>query len=330
MAKFSESVVRILPAEEIIARGAAEPEPFIWPQRNSWFVERSMRFKQLARQSESMSGYLELMAELAAAQHHVLQEGPTLLLPSSAALEQAAQRGLPPLAALDWQRDPQWHILLHQLVDCLLAVQMKGTAADSIYQVLQQVKTLSHEAIETQAEQLLAGSMSGVEVAVAPFIGAALQVYWVHLVCALPIVRTAELYQQVDVGAHTTCPCCGSLPTSSMVHSFGGMAGQRYVVCSLCGVQWHMPRIRCTRCLAEEGVDYVSLAPTHMTPEDYHIPAVFAERCAGCHTYLKIIHTEREPFADPLADELASIQLDILLGEQNYYKHGLNFLLLFS
>src|SRR5690625_6582093 len=51
VAKSSESLVRILPAEEIISRGSGEPEPFIWPNRASWFAERSMRLKQLARQS---------------------------------------------------------------------------------------------------------------------------------------------------------------------------------------------------------------------------------------------------------------------------------------
>src|SRR5690625_2991823 len=72
------------------------------------------------------------------------------------------------------------------------------------------------------------------------------------MLCSSPAIRADEQYQKVKLSEQTTCPCCGSLPTTSMVHSFGGMAGQRYVACSLCGVQWHMPRIRCTRCLHED------------------------------------------------------------------------------
>lgn len=330
MAKSSESVVRILPAEEIIARGSGEPEPFIWPNRASWFAERSMRLKQLARQPGSISAYLGLMAELVQAQHLALADLPEVPLPDDNALAQASQHGLPPLAALDWQRDPLWQKILHQLVDYLLAAEMRGEQAENIRQLLQRIKEMPSVELEVQADQLLAGSVSGVDLAAAPFIGAALQVYWVHMLCLSPALRAQEQYQNMNLSEQITCPCCGSLPTTSMVHSFGGMAGQRYVACSLCGVQWHMPRIRCTRCLHEDGVEYMSLASPEVSEEDYQTPAVLAETCPECKTYLKIIHTEREPFADPLADELANIQLDVLMAEEQYYKHGINLLLLFA
>jgi len=330
VAKSTESVVRILPAEEIIARGSGEPDPFIWPNSKSWFAERSMRLKQLARQPTSISAYLGLMAELVQAQHLALADLPEVAGPTAEALKQAAEHGLPPLAALDWQRDPLWQTILHELLDYLLAAEMRGEQADNIRQLLQRIKDMPAIELEVQADQLLAGSVSGVDLAAAPFIGAALQVYWVHMVCSHPELRADAQYQQVDVSQQTTCPCCGSLPTVSIVRSFGGMAGQRYVVCSLCGLHWHMPRIRCTRCLHEEGVEYMSLSEPDVSDEDFVAPAVMAETCPECNTYLKIIHTEREPFADPIADELAAIQLDVLMGEGEYYKHGLNMLLLFA
>src|SRR5690625_7988333 len=92
-----------------------------------------------------------------------------------------------------------------------------------------------------------------------------------------------------------------------------------------------MSRISCARCLSHE-VEYMSLTlpDEDVEDENFQAPAIMAESCASCQTYLKIIHTEREPFADPLADELASIQLDILMGEQQFFKHGLNMLLLLS
>lgn len=330
MAKSSESVVRIMPAEEIIARGSGEPDLFIWPNRASLFAERSMRLKQLARQPGAISAYLGLMAELAQAQHLALADLPEVPMPDEAALTQSAEHGLPPLAALDWPRDPIWQKILHQLLDYLLAAKMRGEQAENIRQLLQRIKEMPSVELEVQADQLLAGSVSGVDLAAAPFIGAALQVYWAHMLCSSPAIRADEQYQKVKLSEQTTCPCCGSLPTTSMVHSFGGMAGQRYVACSLCGVQWHMPRIRCTRCLHEDGVEYMSLASPDVADEDYQTPAVLAETCPECKTYLKIIHTEREPFAEPIADELANIQLDVLMGEGEYYKHGINLLLLFA
>lgn len=331
MAKSTESLVRVLPAEEIISRGSGEPEPFIWPNRASWFAERSMRLKQLARQSGSIGAYLGLMAELVQAQHDCLNDLPEVPLPDAEALARAAEHGLPPLAVLDWKRDPIWHQILHRLLDHLLAAEMRGEQAETIKELLLRIKKLDPVELEVQADQLLAGSLSGVDVAAAPFIGAALQVYWVHMVCSDPALRDPALYQNISTSEQTLCPCCSSVPTTSMVHSFGGMAGQRYVACSLCGLQWYMTRIRCTRCLSDE-VEYMSmtLPDEDVEDENFQTPAIMAETCSSCKTYLKIIHTEREPFADPLADELASIQLDILMGEQQLFKHGLNLLLLFA
>src|SRR5690625_3347367 len=101
VAKSSESLVRILPAEEIISRGSGEPEPFIWPNRASWFAERSMRLKQLARQSGSIGAYIGLIAELVQAQHNCLNDLPEVTVPSAEQIAQAAEHGLPPLSALD-------------------------------------------------------------------------------------------------------------------------------------------------------------------------------------------------------------------------------------
>lgn len=331
MAKSSESLVRVLPAEEIISRGSGEPEPFIWPNRASWFAERSMRLKQLASQSGSIGAYIGLIAELVQAQHQCLNDLPEVPLPSADDLAQATEHGLPPLAALDWKRDPIWHDILHRLLDYLLAAEMRGEQAKNIKELLLRIKKLPAVELEVQADQILAGSISGVDVAAAPFIGAALQVYWVHMVCSDKALREESVYQKVSTSEQTLCPCCASVPTTSIVHSFGGMAGQRYVVCSLCGLQWYMTRIRCTRCLSDE-VEYMSLTlpDEDVEEENFQTPAIMAETCTSCNTYMKIIHTEREPFADPLADELASIQLDILMGEQQLFKHGLNMLLLLS
>lgn len=331
MAKSSESLVRILPAEEIISRGSGEPEPFIWPNRASWFAERSMRLKQLARQSGSIGAYIGLIAELVQAQHNCLNDLPEVTVPSAEQIAQAAEHGLPPLSALDWQREPIWHEILHRLLDHLLDADMRGAQADNIRELLLRIKGLPPVELEVQADQILAGSLSGVDVAAAPFIGAALQVYWVHMVCSDKALREDSVYLKVSTSEQTLCPCCASVPTTSIVRSFGGMAGQRYVVCSLCGLQWYMTRIRCTRCLSDE-VEYMSLTlpDEDVEDENFQAPAIMAESCASCQTYLKIIHTEREPFADPLADELASIQLDILMGEQQFFKHGLNMLLLLS
>src|SRR5690625_376750 len=159
-----------MPAEEIIARGSGEPDLFIWPNRASLFAERSMRLKQLARQLGAISAYLGLMAELAQAQHLALADLPEVPMPDEAALAQSAEHGLPPLAALDWPRDPIWQKILHQLLDYLLAAKMRGEQAENIRQLLQRIKEMPSCELEGPAGALLAGSVSGVDLAAAPFI----------------------------------------------------------------------------------------------------------------------------------------------------------------
>ncbi|MFO1287879.1 MAG: formate dehydrogenase accessory protein FdhE [Rubrivivax sp.] len=55
-----------------------------------------------------------------------------------------------------------------------------------------------------------------------------------------------------------------------------------------------------------------------------------AETCDTCGHYLKIIHGDREPFAEPVADDLASITLDLLVAETGKLRHGVNLMLLFG
>ena len=52
-----------------------------------------------------------------------------------------------------------------------------------------------------------------------------------------------------------------------------------------------------------------------------------AETCDDCGHYLKIMHSDRDPFVDPVADDLATLALDILVDEAGYSRSGPNLLL---
>jgi FdhE protein len=56
-------------------------------------------------------------------------------------------------------------------------------------------------------------------------------------------------------------------------------------------------------------------------------PAVQAEACAGCQSYLKILHVERDPALEPTADDLATVGLDLQMAEAGYTRFGANPLL---
>ncbi|OYW96042.1 MAG: formate dehydrogenase accessory protein FdhE, partial [Pseudomonadales bacterium 32-61-5] len=47
---------------------------------------------------------------------------------------------------------------------------------------------------------------------------------------------------------------------------------------------------------------------------------VQAEACGECHSYLKVAQRELHGRADPVADDLASLALDLLLAEKGEYE----------
>lgn len=135
------------------------------------------------------------------------------------------------------------------------------------------------------------------------------------LAAALQVVWTAAA-QHLDVPAANlplaegACPCCGSAPHGGIVLAGEGRAGLRYLECSLCGTRWNAVRARCTLCDDVGVVAYLGLAEAH--------PAVQAEVCDGCHGYVKTFFQDKDPRVEPLADDLATLALDVLVGEQGY------------
>jgi FdhE protein len=53
-----------------------------------------------------------------------------------------------------------------------------------------------------------------------------------------------------------------------------------------------------------------------------------AESCENCNSYLKIIYQGKNAHIDPVADDLASIALDMLVDEAGFERAGPNLLLI--
>ncbi len=95
----------------------------------------------------------------------------------------------------------------------------------------------------------------------------------------------------------------------------------RYLSCSLCNAEWHVVRIKCAFCDTTKGISYYAIEGGPGT--------VKAEHCAACKSYLKILYVEKDPDADVVADDIASLGLDILMAESGLgHRGGLNFFLL--
>jgi FdhE protein len=54
--------------------------------------------------------------------------------------------------------------------------------------------------------------------------------------------------------------------------------------------------------------------------------AMRAETCDECKSYLKILYQEQAPDGDPVADDLATLALDMLVDEAGYSRAGPNLL----
>lgn len=63
--------------------------------------------------------------------------------------------------------------------------------------------------------------------------------------------------------------------------------------------------------------------------EDRKDPAQ-AEACPECRSYLKLCRMDRDPEVEPLADDLASLALDLLMSEEGFGRSRVNYLMLQS
>ncbi|MFT3816738.1 MAG: formate dehydrogenase accessory protein FdhE [Rubrivivax sp.] len=327
------ATVRVMSVEEIVSSAGGETPYLHWPERKTLFAERQMRLRQLAAGGHAMADFLRFMADLAQAQQTALQRMGPVPMPTEEALQRAARDGVPPLPAVDWPRDAAWRVELRRM-----AAELRATTPAGVRAALDAIDRAGDDELETQADCLLTGVMQGLNLATAPVIAAGLQVYWTHLVLSVqagapPNPLNPPFGRCDDV---TVCPCCGSRPTASLTRNAGGSTGQRYLHCSLCNMQWYLQRIQCPHCLHTGRIAYQSLESAQSGGGDDDASAraaqaaIQAETCDDCDHYLKIMHGDRDPFVDPVADDLATLTLDLLIAETGKQRHGVNLMLLFG
>jgi FdhE protein len=287
------------------------------PESGSLFARRAQRLRALG-QGHALQDYLLLMAAVAEGQQAALDG-----LLSSLRAEQFAQQldrqielahehRMPLLQASGWPRQRRWRDILLRLCDGVAAT---PGFPPGVRSVCDKILSSPEAWIEAQAN-LLTGNGSaggGLDASVAPFLMAALQVYWVGMAAALPIGDV----RPIDVRG--VCPLCGTLPVASIVRSDKHSPGYRYLHCGLCATEWHLVRITCSHCLANEGIQYHAI--------EGGSEAVRAESCGQCLTYRKILYQEKDPEGEPVADDLASLALDLLMTEAGFHRASGNPLL---
>jgi len=248
---------------------------------------------------------MQLMAKLARAQQQALDAHALPAAPAAEHLERCRAHGLPPLGT-DAPLDPLWRTALRDIMQSL-----RPDAPPAVQLVLADLEKADAATLDTQASRLLSLDYPALDAAVVPFIGAALQVHWVKRAVTLG----EGAFKKLDVP--NVCPVCGSPPLASVLRIDVPVPGTRYLHCVLCASDWYMTRGTCSQCEAQDKLAY------------YHFEngndAVRGEACDECKGYLKSLNHEKDPQADPVADDLATLALDILMDESGYQRASPNF-----
>jgi FdhE protein len=276
----------------------AQP-PFIrLPDPEKLFDRRAARLQALSA-GHSFADYLQFIAALIRTQADVVARLPAGILPGREQIEFFHEHKLPIVDRLTWRRDPSWQVALDGILDELASSAMPDPARSA----LGQLKRAGPEAREALADRVLDIDSSAADAAQACFVSAALQVYWARMAALLD----PETVRAVEPAG--SCPVCGSPAVASVVYAEGPLQGVRFLCCPLCASEWHSVRIKCANCQSTKGIAY------HHIPEQ---PAMKAETCDECRTYTKILYKDKDPDGEAFADDLATLGLDVLVGEAGW------------
>jgi FdhE protein len=285
----------------------AKPPFAVLPDPSTLFLNRSKRLRTLAP-GHILESYLNFAGDVTEAQHAIQATLPAAMLPPAGEIQQALDHGMPPLSRAAFDPGEAGELTLRRLLENLRQAGMPKEADAAI----ESLAAASSEKLH----QLMSGALKDAPVESAAervLILAGLQVHFSRLAAQLP----AERLQPAGDGA---CPVCGSAPMTSAVVGWPSAHNTRFCSCSLCGTMWHVVRIKCVLCGSTEGIGYRLIEGRPDT--------VKAETCDKCRRYVKILYQVKNHSLDPLSDDIASLDLDVLLAGEGWKRGGQNLFLL--
>lgn len=274
------------------------------PEPKALFVRRAERFRTLARGHE-LKSYLLFLADLCALQHGIQDGLPAAEVPAFDVLARAREYGMPPLDRNRFTADVACDATLDRLLAAAGACEMPAAAKAALHSV----RAADAATLASMVRSVLADSIPVEAIAEHVLVAAALQVHFARLAAQLDVAGLVP----VGDGA---CPACGGPPVSSMVVGWPGAHGTRFCSCSLCATMWNYVRIKCTVCGSTQGISYLEVEGA--------AGAIKAETCDSCRSYVKILHQHKDTALDPVADDVASLGLDLLVRATGLRRGGIN------
>jgi len=285
--------------------GDVAAPPFVrLPDPLALFAVRARRFRTLADGHE-LAPYLRFLAALSDCQHRLQDRLPEPDMPAADARVRAHDHGMPPLDRSRFTADAALDRTLDLLFTFAAEIDMPTTARAA----LARVRAAGAVQRDGMVRSVLADSIPIETLADHVCVAAALQVHFVRMAARL------DAASLVPVG-DGACPVCGGAPVTSTIVGWLGAHGVRFCACSLCATLWHTVRIKCVLCGSTKGIAYQEL---DAGPAD-----VKAETCESCRGYVKILHQHKDPALDPVADDVATLGLDLLLRESGYRRGAVN------
>lgn len=268
------------------------------------FEKRAERLRTLSP-GHQLETYLRFLSELTDAQLRIQPDLPEPDMPSAEVLARAREHAMPPLDRSGFKADAAFDATLERLLSLAASLHMPPQA----HQALQRLKAAAADAREAMIQNVLADSIPMEALAEHVFLAAALQVHFARM------ARRLDKEALVPVG-DGACPCCGAPPVASVIVGWPGVAGARYCACSLCGALWNFVRARCTVCGSTDKIAFKEIEGGDGT--------IKAESCESCRSYAKVLYQQTNPTLDPVADDVASLGLDLLLRESGVRRGSVN------
>lgn len=293
------------PQPDPSAIGGVTKAPFVrLPDPAVIFAQRAQRLRRLAA-GPPLASYLEFLASTSDAQCAILPDLGEIRLPAPEFIERARRFDMPPLDRTAMKGDVALHGICRRLF-ISLGPFSKPEAAEA---ALARVCRLTDEALDAMITNVLADAIPTDTIAEHVYVAAALQVHFARLAARMD----ANALVPIGVGL---CPVCGGRPVATLIVGWYGAEGARYACCTLCSTLWNEVRVKCLACGSTKGVGYQEVDGQNGT--------IKAETCDECKSYVKVLYQHKDPALDPVADDVASLGLDLLLRESAYARAGLN------
>lgn len=269
-----------------------------YPSAKTLYTHRVERLQALAQKSP-FSDYLNFCLQIAQQQANLVKQQPVELHQSI-----PLNNDNPPLSLKNLPLSDVWQKYLNQLLQAI------SDTTPQITLIIESLLKNSAEQLQQKALYLLNGELNKVEGNESIFIWSALSLYYCQLASQIKGKAVAE-----NTDNSWLCPVCNSMPVASVIQ-IGGNNGLRYLHCSLCESEWYVPRVKCTSCDDLQHIEYFSL--------DNTLAAIKTECCHTCQSYLKIFDQDKDPHLEVIADDIASLILDIKTEEEGFAKSGIN------